>query len=82
MNLIVEEWRMDDPYYVITIDEDYTLNDPWFEKSFLDVDAWCTETFGLIDPWGGEPVTGWKRMRNKYVFTEKRMADWFVVRWS
>ena len=53
-----------------------------YDHSFQDVDAWCTATFGEQDLWGEDPVTGWKRMRNTYYFTDKSKKDWFVVRWS
>mgnify|MGYP003352725831 CR=1 FL=1 len=81
MNLeIGDHW--DEFYYTVEIMEDHLPDDPWYHRSFPNVDTWCAETFGDQDRWGDEPVTGWKRMRNTYFFTEKSKMDWFVVKWS
>jgi hypothetical protein len=45
------------------------------------IDEWCEQTFGAQDIWGEDPVTGWKRMRNKYFFTDEAKLNWFILRW-
>jgi hypothetical protein len=81
VNLIVTKFRGVD-YYIVEIDEDHQSGDTWYERSFPDVDSWCEHTFGEQDLWGETPVTGWKRMRNQYFFTEEGKRDWFVMRWA
>ena len=51
-------------------------------NQYDETDIWCEETFGIRDAWGEIPVTGWKRMRNKYYFIEERNLELFVMRWS
>jgi hypothetical protein len=82
MNLVLENRYYGDVYYTVTIDEDHQSGDTWYEHSFQDVDAWCGQTFGEQDLWGEDPKTGWKRMRNRYFFTDKNKRDWFVLKWS
>ena len=74
-------------YYVAELDEpdwNPVRNhgfDPWGGNWYPDIDIWCIQTFGKSDLWGEKPVTGWKRMRNKYFFTEEKLLDMFVMRW-
>ena len=82
MKLNVVKFRQVD-YYIVEIDEDPIWSgDVWYERSLQEVDSWCEQTFGDQDLWGETPVTGWKRMRNQYFFTDKSKRNWFVVRWS
>lgn len=70
-------------YYIAEIEEpDNPGNDIWGQEWYPDIDKWCAETFGAQDFWGIEPVTGWKRMRNKYFFDHQDKLSWFVIRWS
>jgi len=54
----------------------------WGQDWYPNIDTWCEEVFGKGDLWGEEPVTGWKRMRNKYFFTDEKKLNWFVMRWQ
>lgn len=54
----------------------------WGTDWYPDIDAWCEEAFGPGDLWGEEPVTGWKRMRNKFFFVSNDELALFVLRWS
>lgn len=54
----------------------------WGQDWFPDIDQWCEDVFGKGDLWGEEPVNGWKRMRNKYFFTDETKLEWFVLRWQ
>jgi hypothetical protein len=54
----------------------------WGKDWYPDIDRWCEETFGVSDIWGENPVNGWKRMRNKYFFTDEAKLNWFVTRWA
>lgn len=56
--------------------------DPWCLDWYPDIDKWCEQAFGDSDIWGEESVNGWKRMRNKYFFTEEKLLSVFVMRWS
>ena len=70
-------------YYIAELDEPnwHPGFDPWGGDWYPDIDIWCIQTFGKSDLWGEKPVTGWKRMRNKYFFTEEKLLDMFVMRW-
>jgi hypothetical protein len=69
-------------YYIAELDEPLPLRDPWGQYWYPDIDTWCGETFGAGDLWGENPVNGWKRMRNKYFFTDEAKLALFVLRWS
>ena len=70
-------------YYIAELDEpEDEVLDIWGHSWFSECDEWCAKTFGKSDLWGEEPVNGWKRMRNKYFFTEEKNLSWFVLRWS
>lgn len=71
-------------YYIAEFDEaEVTLPfDTWGHTWCTESDAWCEQVFGASDLWGEEPVNGWKRMRNKYFFTEEKQCEWFMLRWS
>lgn len=69
-------------YHVAELEEPETTDDPWGIKWFPEIDQWCEETFGKQDFWGSSIVSGWKRMRNKYFFTDEDKLSWFVIKWS
>lgn len=72
-------------YYIAELDlpaPGEVAKDPYGSYWYPDIDAWCESTFGEMDLWGDEPQTGWKRMRNKYFFTEEKLMSMFVLRWS
>lgn len=70
-------------YFIASLDEaDLPKDDPWYRDDFCGADAWCTDRFGPQDLWGEPPVTGWKRMRNKYFFTKEDQLTFFVLYWS
>ena len=70
-------------YHIVDLEEpQHASKDAWYSEEYLDVDLWCEQTFGLQDVWGSEPVTGWKRIRNRYFFVDKNKLNWFVMRWS
>lgn len=68
-------------YYVAELDEPYPLPCIW-ETWYPDVDEWCENTYGEEDMWGSPPLSGWKRMRNKYFFVEGDKLSWFLIKWS
>jgi len=68
-------------YYVAELEELDTPDDIWGIHWYTDIDKWCESTFGQQDIWGEEPVTGWKRIRNKYVFVKEDQLSWFLIRW-
>lgn len=71
-------------YFIAELDEPQwrpELN-LWGTGWYPEIDSWCENTFGPGDLWGEEPQTGWKRMRNKFYFTEEQKLEWFVMRWS
>ena len=82
MNIQVE--HLIGSYYIAELDEPTHVpgGDMYYSKDFPDTDHWCTETFGSQDMWGETPVSGWKRMRNKYYFITKSACELFVLRWS
>jgi hypothetical protein len=57
-------------------------DDPYGLDWYPDIDEWCEGTFGESDGWGEEPLNGWKRMRNRYFFTDEAKLNWFVTRWA
>lgn len=72
-------------YYIAEVDfpaPGEIAKDPYGRAWFPHVDAWCEQTFGRMDLWGADDVNGWRRMRNKYFFTEQKHREWFVLRWS
>jgi len=73
-----------EPYYIAELEEPTQSRpeDLWGFEWYPEIDEWCENTFGPQDFWGEEPVNGWKRMRNKYVFTYKDQLTCFVIRWS
>ena len=74
------EIKNSDGYYIAVLPEP-VVYDPWGRQWFPEVDKWCTETFGATDSWGKDPVSGWKRIRNQYFFTDESKRTWFIVRW-
>lgn len=71
-------------YYIAELDEPQWhpgLN-LWGADWYPEINNWCEQTYGTGDLWGEEPVTGWKRMRNKFFFREEKQLEWFVLRWS
>jgi hypothetical protein len=79
MNIRTE---FDTEYYIAELDEPLPLRDPWGRHWYPEIDEWCKQTFGVQDIWGESPVKGWKRMRNKYFFTDQAKLNWFITRWS
>lgn len=80
--MIIKTERLAD-YYIVELEEPLLIgNDTWYREQYLDVDAWCEQTFGAQDVWGEEPVNGWKRMRNKYFFTSEGQVMIFTLMWS
>jgi hypothetical protein len=73
-----------DGYHIVELEEPEWVNDTnlWYHDHYKEVDAWCEQTLGAQDIWGSEPVTGWKRMRNRYYFVDKGKLSWFVLRWT
>jgi hypothetical protein len=71
-------------YHIVELEEPikHAGDDTWYHDEYLDVDAWCEQTFGPQDIWGSEPVSGWKRMRNRYYFVDENKLSWFMVRWQ
>ena len=71
-------------YYVAELDEPKAQEAPagWGHNWYPEIDAWCEKTFGDQDLWGENPVNGWKRMRNRYFFTEEKSRTLFVIKWS
>lgn len=69
-------------YYAAELEEVDNSYDIWGIDWYPDIDQWCKDTFGQQDFWGEEPVTGWKRMRNKYFFVKEDQLAWFLIRWS
>ena len=70
-------------YYVAEFDEpEDGIIDVWGYSWFQEGDEWSEQIFGASDVWGEEPVIGWKRMRNKYFFTEEKQLSWFALRWA
>jgi hypothetical protein len=70
-------------YYIAVLEEPInSSHDLWYHESYKDTDEWCEQTFGAQDSWGENPVTGWKRMRNKYFFTTDASRGLFVLRWA
>ena len=50
MNIILEDFGHD--YYIAEVEGIVDpKDDPWFRSSFLDIDTWCTRTFGPMDIW-------------------------------
>lgn len=80
MNIILEDFGHD--YYIAEVEGIVDPEDLWFRSSFLDIDAWCTRTFGNQDMWGEEPESGWKRMMNKYYFVKDSQRAFFILRWA
>ena len=58
------------------------IDDPYGVHWYPEIDQWCENTFGRSDIWGLAPVTGWKRMLNKYYFTSEGLRELFVLRWT
>ena len=69
-------------YHIAVMEHPEPPHSTWGEDWYPDIDAWCEETFGASDIWGENPVSGWKRMTNKYFFTDPAKRDWFITRWS
>lgn len=69
-------------YYIAELEEPEGEVNIWGHGWYPEIDEWCTLTLGEEDYWGADPVNGWKRMRNKYYFTDKEKLSWFVIRWS
>lgn len=67
-------------YYVAQLEEPDT-SPIWGWDWYPDIDIWCETTFGQEDLWGQEPLSGWKRMRNKYFFVEENQLTCFILRW-
>jgi hypothetical protein len=81
---IQTEYYINSGYYIAVVDDlDHHLPGyGWVHGGFRETDAWCEQTFGPSDIWGDPPVTGWKRMFNKYYFVDQSTLNWFVMRWS
>lgn len=71
-------------YHIAELDEKEVTDpiDNWGHTWYPEADQWCTKTFGETDLWGENPVNGWKRMRNKYFFSEEKLLTLFVLKWS
>lgn len=70
-------------YFVAELEEPawIDIDDIWGLRWFPEIDEWCENTFGPQDLWGEEPVSGWKRMRTKYVFVKEDQLSWFLIKW-
>ena len=83
MNIEIVPFCYGDHYHIAVLEEpDYDKGDQWYVNAYRDVDQWCERTFGTQDLWGEEPVTGWKRMRNRYFFVQESKLTMFLLRWS
>jgi hypothetical protein len=75
--------RHDSGYHIVELEDPADHGqDLWYFDEYLDIDAWCEQTFGPQDVWGREIESGWKRMRNRYYFVGEDRLNWFVMRWS
>ena len=84
MKIEVEDFNIDDPnqcYYVVGVDAECT-GETYYDEQHPDLSKWCLQTFGAEDFWGSNPVTGWKRLGNKYYFTKAEMRSVFLLRWT
>lgn len=63
-------------------DFQYDKTDPYCHIPMAPIEDWCEDVFGEQDIWGSDPVTGWKRMRNVFYFTQESARDMFVLRWA
>ena len=78
---IVEHYGGD--YHVVELEDPIDNgHDLWYFEGYKDTDVWCEQTFGLQDLWGEPPVTGWKRMRNRYYFVGETKMSLFLMRWA
>lgn len=68
-------------YHVAELEEPDDISDLWGFNWFPEIDDWCESTFGQQDLWGEQPVSGWKRMRAKYFFTDSSKLSWFLIKW-
>ena len=84
MNITIEDKQQGIDYYILQLeDEDiFESSDKWGHELFPEQIEWCRQTFGDEDIWGELPVTGWKRMRNKFFFTTEDQRTLFALRWS
>ena len=82
MNIILEYYGND--YYIAELEypEQAKKLDIWGLSWYTEIDDWCTRTFGPQDMWGEEPVSGWKKMRNKYYFTKDSQRAFFILKWA
>jgi len=80
----LEVFERDGDYHMVDLEvpEWAKAMNPWYYHDFKEVDVWCEQTFGPQDIWGSDPVTGWKRMRNRYYFVGEDKLNWFVLRWQ
>ena len=68
-------------HYVAEL-RDYTDAETRYGDTHPKITEWCTQTFGTEDCWGADPISGWKRMTNRYYFTDEQNLELFVLRWS
>ena len=48
-----------------------------------DLEAWCTEAFGLRgDMWKTVPNARWYANNAKLWFRDRKDYDWFIIRWN
>ena len=72
-------------YWIATVTEARaSWTDPYLIKhpELVQIDEWCERTFGESDCWDADAVTGWKRMYNRYYFSNEKLLHMFVLRWS
>ena len=73
-------------YYILKLERpavpDRAIPDHFGHLWYPHIDQWCEEIFGPQDIWGGDPITGWKRMYSRYYFTKEEMLSAFILRWK
>lgn len=82
MKIEIEQY-VNNEYCIASLEEpDDCGNDLWYTGFYQDTDQWCEATFGPSDRWGEIPKNGWKRMRNKYFFTDNNKLTLFCLKWG
>jgi hypothetical protein len=84
MKIEIEKPYSEGDYYIATLEEprSQVVHDPFYFNEYNKIDAWCEQSFGTSDLWGENTHNGWKRMMNKYYFTDESKLNWFMMRWS
>ena len=71
-------------YYILEVyvTDAMIAEDLWGLTWFPEIEDWCTDSFGDQDIWGENPISGWKRMINRYFFTKEDMCSIFILKWG